>query len=829
MKLDDLKIEQEQPTKLVEEFSNDLNDLKDLKEENDLNNKLNDKLNDNLEPKPPETLESINQIIDEVINQNLIDENESSSLNTSINATINTVIVKFKLDESPIKQELVNNIKKRTKKNKLLTSPVRKYHLFNSPSKFSPKSRNLCKSSLNKKALCNRKTKLTSTLLGEKESKDENDDELEFNYKDKFKKRLKLDDDLISKLKDVERDLKSTSKKCKTQDKSLSDQVTNVFKRDDYLNQLICYRDLDNAKEDLIQNYQLDDLKRTSSFLDDQLLDDQLNEKLDLDNLINSLIDKLDDSSDELKLDIDQNSKNSNQQSSSLTNPIICSTNFINHSIHPHHPIITSNDNKMVSNKNLSTVNSSSNNHKEDKILSNFKSSSTTKTNGHSNGHLESQLNSPFSSPVLKKAKKDANKRKKDNLVSKSKNKANSKSLFDFLEFDEHSIKKEPNDVDESISSINASINAAINSVINNYAINDNDSFDAFDKDSSYSSPLKATKSTNNNNTNTNKRKPKTFSLQTCIKNELRKKLLQKSIKLSTKKNGTTNGLTNSKKKNGTTINGKVDKSTKVKKKDCSPNGKEKKVTATKKDGPLKTTPPKKPRTPHLAKTKSKVNLKGKRKYVKKSLRKKSEKLIRNLYKFRQYLKIKKQELLNLDQDELSSSLNMLSKDYLMSCFIDSNNLEIDFDIYDPLTISGLMSTNQPFSGTSNSRSFLSNELLDNILDNLKDSNNQMISNGHHMDYEENFNGNKVIEEEEEYNTSTEEDDEEEDDVSSQSDRSYGTSSSDSELSDTSITSTNTQTSESEDSDESSDESEASEFSSEFSDDSWTSAPSSPI
>lgn len=765
---------------------------------------------------------SINQIIDEVISQNLlIDTNENSSINatsnTSINATINTVIRNFTAGDSPGKPALVSNqknlLRKRStlKKHKLI-SPGKKY-LFSSPSKLK---RNLCRS-LNKKALCNRKSTSTTKAKRKTKSSDENlKDDLELNYKDKFKKRLKLDNDLISKLKDVEKDLlnessqnckliKSTKKQCKS-DKSLSDQVTNVFndKREDFLNQLICYRKLDDAKEDLISNCiynQLDDLDiKKPNFLDDHLIDEQLKDKLDLDNLINSLIDKLDDdSSADLKADQQSNQIRSNDhtESSSITNQfisnqIICS-NFINHS---------SSFDTMVSNKNLSTVNSSNHHKDNDKHPLNCKSS--TKTNGHSNGHQsESQQLNAFSSSKTKL---------KTKLAKKTKDtKRKAKSYLDFhLEFDEDTIKKESNDsVDPSI---NASINAAINSVINNFTVNE----DSFDEHSPVDdSPFKSsTKSTKNKTS-------KPFNLQTCIKNELRKKLLQKSIKLSKNKNGTkgsltTNGgLTNGKKKTTPTkLNGKTDKPTKVKKKDKSgsPNGKQNDKKVSKKDD--KTS--KKPRTPHLTKSKLKKQtnkqINGKRKYVKKGLLKKSELLIRNLYKFRQYLKIKKQELLDLDQDELST-FNLVSKDYLMSCFIDSNNFEIDLDIYDPLTISGLMST-QPFSGTTSSKSLLSNELLNDILNNLNDDNASNTNNGHKMDFDE------------PYITSTEEDD-----LSSHSDSSFkGTLVSESDLNDDDVSdsedseSSNSDESDSSD-DESSDESDdESEDESIYSDESWTSA-----
>ena len=397
----------------------------------------------------------------------------------------------------------------------------------------------------------------------------------------------------------------------------------------------------------------------------------------------------------------------------------------------------------MVSNKNLtsSSVN--------DKHLLNYKSSSKTTTNGHSNGHhletnnkikLESQFNStsatlPTKAKLTKK--KDVNKCK-----NKTKSNHSSSSIYDFLDnikFDDIKFddEEEVNSIDEKQSSINLNSNSLDNSLsFNNLSSNHK------------SSSSSTNSSTKKQCTKKKKKKnSKLFTIQNCIKNEIRKKLLQKSMKLSKKKNGTkVNGLTNGnslngKKSSATKLNGKTDKltssklTTKLKKKDQLNSPAEAKCTnkkllkKKKEDANGKCIKSKKqPRISHLTKTSKSLKANGKtngrrKQQVKKELLKKSELLIRNLRQFRQYLRMKRQELTNLDlvsieNDDELLALNQMTKD-LMHCFVDTNSFEIDFDIYDPLTISGLMNHHGPFSNASTSKSILSNNEIKDLINNL--------------------------------------------------------------------------------------------------------------
>lgn len=721
----------------------------------------------------------------------------------------------FSCNNKPIKR------KSNLKKSKFI-SPSRKF-VINSPTKLnknrslsslfkqsSSSKSNLSRSNLNKSHLAksqsksdqckhpkSAKLKRTTKAIGDQLGADKDENLKESNYKDKFKKqRLHLEDELgdklLTKLKDVEKgllneaafNLKSNKpkKQCKEKASLSSDQaVTNVFNKSpapdsqiskastgDFLNQHFnCFRQLDakliSEQPEFPKFYDnpLDelDLKKSSGFIDDQLLDEQLNDKLDLDNLISSLIDKLDSSSElndlnrDAHFDSPADNQNSNQASNQLSNdppPLSSSVN--------RQPAF--NSAIMVSNKNLA-LNSVNDKH----LLNSYSKSSKTNglSNGHSDGHsngklkLESHFNSSsssssstFSSSKSKKSKKDVNSK-----TSKAKPKVS--SLYDF-HFD--------SDDDDRQSETD------LFSLVTDHSSSSTD----HSSSSISSSSSNAHKSTNGSKKQqgTNK-SSKLFTIQSCIKSEIRKKLLEKSLKLS-KKSGTkslTNGdsLNGSKKVKSTTkLNGKADGKTesktdgkvaKIRKKDKLDSSDEKRVTKKKKkddkdekdgikkekdgikkekdgkekdskDGKIK----KQPRTPHLTKNKVKMNGQTngqvkKRKYVrKKALQRRSELLRRNLYKFRQYLRIKKEELLNLDRDELSA-LSQMTRD-LMHCFIDTQNFEIDFDIYDPLMVNGLLST-QPFSGTSPSQSILSSELLKGILNRLQ-SRAESKSNGYDFD-----------------------------------------------------------------------------------------------
>lgn len=748
--------------------------------------------------------EDINQIIDQVISQNLlIDSDENLNLNDNQLFHCN----------KPVKR------KSNLKKSKFI-SPSRKF-VLGSPTKLnknrslsslfkrSPSKSNLSRSNLNKPHLAksnksdqckhpkSAKLKRSSKATGDQLNADKDENVKEPNYKDKFKKQRlnledELDDKLLNKLKDVEKgllneaafNLKSNKAKkpCKEKASLSSEQaVTNVFNKStppdsqinkastgDFLNQHFnCFRQLDaklisdHSEFPKFYDNPLDelDLKKSSGFIDDQLLDEQLNEKLDLDNLISSLIDKLDSSSElndlnrDAHFDSPADNQNSNQASNQLSNdPAFPSS--LNRQPAP-------NSATMVSNKNLA-LNSVNDKH----LLNSFGKSSKTNglSNGHSEGHsngkikLESHFNSSsssssstFSSSKSKKSKKDVNSK-----PSKAKSKVS--SLYDF-HFD--------SDSDDRQSETD------LFSLVTDHSSSSTDHSSS--STSSSASSSNAHKSTNGSKKQqgTNK-SSKLFTIQNCIKSEIRKKLLEKSKKNGTKSLTNGDSLNGSKKVKSTTkLNGKADsktdgktdsktegKMTKVRKKDKPDSSDEKRVRKKKKkddkDGIKKEKDIKEkdkeskekdskdkdgkktkqqPRTPHLTKSKVKVNGQTngqvkKRKYVKKkALQRRSELLRRNLYKFRQYLRIKKEELLNLDRDELSA-LSQMTKD-LMHCFIDTQNFEIDFDIYDPLMVSGLMST-QPFR-TSPSQSILSSELLKGILQSLQ-SRAEPKSNGYDFD-----------------------------------------------------------------------------------------------